>query len=377
MAVVTWLGCDLVTGKIVEELPDLTPSGSLGSLLGAYSSTAFKLPIPLGGYGAPPRNWLAATEPGRSMIVAVLADQPIWGGMVLVRKGGTEATVELGSVSLEGYLDKRYVGDHEWTNVDEASVIAAGLAVDANTVEGIGLVVDAPPTGRRRDRTYLDQDDKTVYSALRELMGVEDGPEWTIGLGWTDATQTAISKTLRVRSRIGHTSAEPTAVFTTGSASAVLSAVGSSEARYTYSEDYSSGSGANHVVATSSGEGDTRPQSAPARDVDLFAAGWPRYEHRYSPSSSITEQATLDGHAAAALAIMGRGARILTITARADAYPLLGTDWSVGDDIGYDLTGHRHPQGITGVARAIGWDLDAMGGTVAPILLAPGQDVTS
>jgi hypothetical protein len=374
---VDWLGCDLVTGQIIEELPDLVPSGTIGALLGAYTSTACKLPIPLAGYGAPPRNWLGATEPGRTMVVAVLGGQPVWAGIVLVRKGGTDATVELGTVSMEGYLDRRFVGDHTWTGVDEASVIAAGLAGDANTVEGIGVLVDAPATGTLRDRAYRDQDDKSVYSALRELMGVQDGPEWTIALGWTDSTQTAVSKTLRVRKRIGYASDVPTAVFSTGSASAVLASVGAAEARYTFSEDYSSGSGANHIVATSSGEGESRPQSTPARDSVLFAAGWPRYEHRYSPSSSITEQATLDSHAAAALAIMGRGARILTITARADGYPVLGTDWAVGDDIGYDLTGHRHPDGIQGVARAIGWDLDPVAGVVAPILLAPGQDVIS
>ncbi|MEV6798548.1 hypothetical protein AB0M91_09390 [Micromonospora rifamycinica] len=377
MTVVTWLGCDLVTGRIVEELPDLAPSGTIGALLGAYTSATFRLPIPRAGHGAAPRDWVAATEPGRSMIVAVLAGQPVWAGIVLVREGGTEATLSLACVTLEGYLDRRYVGDHTWTGQDEASVIAAGLAGDATSIEGIGLAVDAPATGTLRDRTYLATDDKTVYSALRELMGVQGGPEWTIALGWTDATQTAVSKTLRVRSRIGYPSTTPTAVFTTGTASAVLSAVGSSDARYTYREDYSSGSGANHVMATSSGEGETRPQSAPARADSLFGAGWPRYEHRYSPSSSITVQATLDAHAASALGILAFGARILTIVGRADAYPVLGTDWGVGDDIGYDLVGHRHIDGLTGVARAIGWDLDPLAGTVAPILLTPGQDVIS
>jgi hypothetical protein len=157
----------------------------------------------------------------------------------------------------------------------------------------------------------------------------------------------------------------------------VFGTPGASEARYTYREDYSAGSGANHIIATSSGEGETRPQSAPARDEDLFTAGWPRWEHRYSPSSSITEQATLDAHAAAALAVMARGSRVLSIAARADAYPVLGTDWAIGDDIGYDLTGHRHPDGLTGVARAIGWELDALAGVAAPILLTPGEEITS
>jgi len=370
MTVVTWLGCNVVTGQIIEELADLVPSGQLSHLLSAYTSAAFKLPIPIGGAGAAPRNWEAATEPGRTMIVAVLAGQPVWAGMVLTREGGTEATADLGCVTLEGYLDRRYVGDHTWVGQDQQSVIASGLIADANTTEGIGLTVDAPASGVPRDREYFDKDDKTVYSALQELSGIIDGLEWTIQLGWTDATQTAVSKTLRVRPRIGFLSAAPTVGQPTGTASAVFTTVGESEARYRFSEDYTSSRGANHIVATSSGEGDDRPQSAPARDTALLGIGWPRYEYRFSPSSNISDIATLDSHAAKALALMSHGARLVTLTARADAYPRLGQDWATGDDIGYELTGHRHPAGLTGVGRAVGWNFDPRGGVVEPFILA-------
>ncbi|MEU1240033.1 hypothetical protein ABZ388_06710 [Micromonospora parva] len=372
---VTWLGCDLVTGRIVEELPDLVPSSPISCLLGAYTSASFTLPIPLGGHGRAPRNWESATTPGRSMLVAVLSGRPVWAGIVLTRRGGTDATVQLGCVSLEGYLDRRYVRNHTFVQVDDA-LIAASLIDDAN-IEGIGFIIDAPGTGTLRDRIYADQDDTSVYSRLRELMGVDGGPEWTIGLDWSDVTQTAVSKIARVRKRIGYASTTPNAVYMTGSAAAVVSSQGVSDARYTYDEDYSSGRGANHIVTTSSGEGASRPQSAPARDSALFTAGWPRWEHRYSPSSSITSTSTLNAHARHAIALMARGARVLTITSRADTYPLLGTDWLIGDDVGYELIGHRHPTGLTGVARAIGWELDPRANTVSPILLTPGEDVIS
>ncbi|MGH9247939.1 MAG: hypothetical protein ACRD0W_00240 [Acidimicrobiales bacterium] len=385
-----FLGCDLVTGRIVEELPDLTPSGPLSALLGAYTSAAFTLPLAADGtHGSPPRNWEGATEPGRSMIVAVrdtvvlptatgqvvLPPRPVWAGVVLKRRRGAAAAAELGCVSLEGYFDRRYVADHAYTGQDEAAVILAGLFADADTVEGVDFVLDAPATGTPRDRQYFDKDDKTVYSAMRELMGVDGGPEWTVALDWADATQTVVQKTLYVRKRIGIVSAAPTAVFTTGSAPGVFASAGASETRYTLDESYESGKGANHVLATSSGEGDTRPQSTPARDEALFAAGWPRYEHRFTPSTSITDIATLNSHAAAALALMARGSRILTLVGRADAYPVLGADWGIGDDIGYDLIGPGHPTGLQGVNRAVGWELDTAAGTAAPILLVPGQEV--
>lgn len=368
--VVTWLGCDLVTGQIIEELPDLAPSGSISAMLGAYTSASFQLPIALGGNGAPPKEWLSATEIGRAMIVAVLAGEPIWAGIVLAREGGTEAVADLACVTLEGYLNQRYVGDHEWLAEDEASVIAAGLIGDANDVEGIGFDVDASPTGILRDSVHLDQDDKTVYSALRELQG-QGGPEWTVVLGWTDSTQTAVSKKIRIASRIGFASSAPDAVFTTGSASAVVASAGASEARYSFAEDYSTGRGANHIIATSSGEGLSRPQSFPARDEARIAAGMPRYEYRFSPGSSITDLDVLDAHAQKALTIMAAGSRTVSIIARADVTPVLGTDWFLGDDLGYDLVGHRHPGGLQGVARAIGWELDPLKGVVSPILFAP------
>lgn len=376
MTVVKWLGCDLTTGQIIERLPDLVPQGQISARLGAYTSAAFNLPIPLGGNGAAPRQWETATEPGRTMIVAVLGGLPIWAGIVLSRVGGTAGTVTLSCVTLEGYLDRRYVSDHDWVFEDDISVIASGLIDDANVVEGIGFDVIAAPSLLLREREYLAQDDKTVYSALRELMGDEDGPEWTVTVGWSDSMQTAITKTLLVQQRIGIPSVDPSPEFPTGSTNAVFSSTGSSNARYVFSEDFSAGRGANHVIAVGTGEGVSRPESSPARDEVRLAAGWPRYELRYRPGSSVEEEA-LGGHAQRVISLMGAGARSLTISARADATPMLGTDWALGDDVGYKLKGHRHPNGLNGVGRAIGWEFDAVAGLLAPILFVPELEGTA
>lgn len=369
-----WLACDLATGKIIEELPDLVPkSGPLISTLATATSTSFQLPIPLGAPGAAPRDWQSATQEAQTMIVSVLAGQPVWAGIVLVVDTGTSPVADIACVSLEGYLDRRYVADHSWTAQDEASVIATGLFGDANT-EGIGLVIDAPATGSLRDRVYADRDDKTVYSALRELMAVVDGPEWTIDLGWTDATQTAVQKIARVRKRIGVAATIPNAVFDTQS-SAVFDTRGAASTQYRVVRDYTSGKGANHIVAVSSGQGDSRPQSTPARDEAALAGGMPRWEYRYTPSTSILDTDVLDSHAVGALELKARGARTISITARAGAYPLLGTDWGKGDDIGYNLVGHGHPDGLAGTARCVGWQLDPQAETVQPIILIPEDEV--
>ncbi|MEU8264487.1 alkaline phosphatase D family protein [Micromonospora sp. NPDC048999] len=357
---IEWLGCDLVSGRVIAELPDLT--GTVSRVLGAYTSSSLSMPIPTAGPAALGSLAIQATQPGVTMIVCVANGVPVWGGIVLVRDGGTDADLRLGCVSLEGYLDARYVGDHTWAQRDEVRVIAAGLAGDA-MVEGIGLDVDARASGVLRDRSYTGRDDATVYSRLRELMAVEGGPEWTIDVDWADAAKTRVAKILRVGKRIGVAAgqAQPRAVWTSG---------GASDLRYRLSEDYSNGKGANHVVATSSGEGDERPQSAPARDI---LPGWPRWERRWSPSSSITEQSTLDAHARSELALRRDGAVTVSLDTRFSAYPRLGLDWRLGDDGRAELQGHRHPGGLVRTGRIIGWELDTRAGRARPILWGGGD----
>ncbi|MGH3878073.1 MAG: BNR repeat-containing protein [Actinophytocola sp.] len=352
---VRWFGCDLITGAVVVELPDLT--GTVSRVLGSYTSSGLRLPIPRSGPGTVGDKVFSVTEPGRSLLVAEVNGIPTWGGIVLVRKGGTDATLELGCVSLEGYLARRFVGDHSWTQQDEASVIAAGLLADAN-VEGIGITIDAPATGKKRDRHYFAKDDATVYQRLRELMGVIDGPEWTIDLDWATTAKTSVVKLGRVRKRIGTVS------------TAKFQSTARDESRYTYEEDYSEGRGANHVIATSSGEGEDRPQSDPAVDIQ---PQFPRWEHRFSPSSSIIKKETLDEHALAELGRRRLGARTWQIEARWDVTPRLNVDWRLGDDVEWVLRGHRHPAGVTGTGRVIGWELDVATGAARPLLLNPAD----
>lgn len=358
---VTWLGCRLTDGRIISEIPDIT--GEVKRVLGDVTTNSLTLPIPLSGPGALPIGLVEQlTEPGRAMIAAVVNDIPTWAGIVGISDGGTRDTMDLPVASLEAYLERRIVRDHEFSQVDEAT-IAATLVGDAGDIpgvgSGIGLTIDAPPTGTLRDREYLLTDRKTVFEALQELMGVLDGPEWTIDLDWTDNTHTAIAKIFRVRKRIGVAAASPHAVFDSES---------SSEARYRYRIDYTLGHGANYVVAYSSGQAEDQPFSAPAIAAEVLDAGYPIYEEHFQPSSNITSQDVLDDHAAAELDRRRLGTRTFTLEARWDAYPRYGVDWQLGDDIAWQLKGHRHPQGTRGQGRAIGFTLDMQTRTIRPIL---------
>lgn len=360
---IEWLACDLVTGDKLAYLPNV--KGSISRALGAYTSDTLTIPLPLSGPSNLGPLLYDATAAGRTMLVAVVNNVPAWAGIVRKIAGGSATEMQLAMQTLEAFLVDRYVRDHNWVNRDEASVIAAGIAADAND-QGINLVIDAPPTGTLRDRQYFDTDDGRVYDRLTELMGVEGGPEWTIDLAWANERKTAVAKILRVRKHIGLTVPRVT-----------LSTRGAAKATYQYALSYNSGEGATDIMATSSGEGADRPQSGHFTADGVIAAGMPRWEHRFSPSSAIKEQETLASHARAKLIEIGDGTESIEVTCRWNVPPArLGIDVNVGDWVEYDLVGHMHPTGLQGVGRLIGWKLDPQNSTYTPTLLLPGQGVS-
>ena len=74
------------------------------------------------------------------------------------------------------------------------------------------------------------------------------------------------------------------------------------------------------------------------------------------------------------------------MTASIEKAPVLGIDWMLGDDIGYQLGGLAYaqgapagresvpafPAGVRGVMRAIGWELNMDDQTITPILATTG-----
>src|SRR4051812_47128874 len=117
-----WYGCDLRTGGLVEDLPSLKPTGALSRRLGDSTTLTFELAL-----AGAPADWIGATAPGRSLLVAVdtATDTPIWAGAVLPREGGSSQTVSLGAATLERYLDSRFPGTQTLIGTDQAGVITA------------------------------------------------------------------------------------------------------------------------------------------------------------------------------------------------------------------------------------------------------------
>jgi len=352
----TWYACDLKSGRISEELRSLTQSGTISRKLGVSTTAQFDLDL----NGAPPQ-WESATDPGRTMLVAVdtLTEIPVWAGIILTRAGGSSSTLQLGTATPEAYFDRRYTGTYSGTLRDQALIMAD--LTTAVLTDAPPFVVDAPAAGGS-PLTYAleDGDDRTVLSALQELMGMDGAPEWTVDIAWADAAMTAFTLPFRVRPKIGVQSASPDAVFDFPGC----------VAGYVYTESYEAGKGATTVRAWGDGEGSGRLRSADHTADDLIVSGWCEWEYRFTPAAGLSDPDQLDAHASEALSQMRSGSRAWTLSAVASASPRVGRDFALGDSVGVQIEfSPRHPSGASTVSRCYSWELDPGGDQLTPILL--------
>ncbi|MBS2962592.1 hypothetical protein KGA66_06005 [Actinocrinis puniceicyclus] len=352
-----WYAADAATGAVLDELP-LVPS-PIARVVGQPMSTSAQLTI-----SGAPSGWIEDTEPGRTMVVCVVDETPIWAGLVIGRARGSAPTAALSLVTPEAYLDRRYASDHTWSAVDECSVVGAGLIGDC-AVDGLGLIVDAVASGTLISETYADSNDTSILSALTSLMQT-GSPEITIDVAWSDSTMTSFDLIARIRHTLGVHSSTPNAVFELPGC--VIS--------YTQTEDYTSGKGATAARAYGNGEGATRATSGDVLSP-LIAQGWPRWDHRWTPNQATTDPAVLTAAATQAVAVMGAGTSIWTLDAAASQAPRVGTDWGLGDTValqvdpspaGGQIIAPGHPNGVQVNLRALGWSLDFAGNKLTPVL---------
>lgn len=352
----SWVSVNALTGSIVADLPTLRPDGSLKRTIGRHEAQTATLPLD----GAP-ENWKTATRE-KSVFLVALSDPldneprglPLWGGMVTGIEPNEGSELPISMITAEDYLNDRFVGDESFFTWPQNDIVEE-LILKYVANDGIPIrVVKLPGANPVRGRTYADKDDKTVYAILEELSGVINGPEWTIEWEWVDKRKLGL--VLYVGERIG--SAAPAGL---GPSSWFNLPGNVSKARL--SKGYQRGEGANDVMAVSSGSADARPQSSHHVAPN---DGRPKIEFRWSPSTSITEQATLEGHAERALAGLKDGTKALSITADRKGT----TPFSLGDDVGFNLTSWAWPDGISGTARAIG--IEWTDTTIVPVLDVTG-----
>lgn len=347
-----WVATDS-TGLVIATLTSLVPAGPLRRTMGRYESQTFTLTID-------PKTdpaWLYATTPMQGALIAYTGAPGLevieWGGIITRRKRGLGNVVELAAATPECYLDRRYTGNYSQTGRDQNLILSDLVTIatlgDSDVAGSTGWpfridVIGA--AGTARDRTYAEKDDKTLFSAIDELAHVDGGPQWSTSWEWTHGPE-RIRPVVHVGTRIGAAKSPDMAAPVTFTPSMMTSGA--------LDEDYASGKGANLLTAVSSGSGDTRPQSS----VGVLQAHRPVVEDRFTPSTSITDVATLTGHATAQLAVEANGAQSLSFSVARQGSPRLGVDWNVGDDIDVILDGPTFPAPITTTGQCIGVEVTA------------------
>lgn len=364
----SWVSVNASTGNIIADLPTLRVQGPLKQTLMRYESQQAHLPMGDRTDEArtdwPPPNWVTATRKGAAFLVALSEPtvneprgMPLWGGMVVLRSREVGDGARMNLVTAEAYFDRVYVGDEEFVS-DAQNIIVKTLAekyAKTGAKRGLPLRVEIiGGDGVARNKTFKDAEDKTLYSVMMDMSGELGGSEWTVRWEWVNERQLGL--VLTVSDRIGSpapSGLQPAAQFY----------LPGSVTKAELVEGYSSDEAANDVMAVSSGLGAARPQSPHQTNATDLR---PRFEYRWTPETNVSDVNTLISHAKRALAAMKDGSLALTMTANREEAPQLGVDWHIGDDIGFSITAPEFPRGLTGVARAVGWELTD--NTITPLI---------
>lgn len=357
-----FLVCELISGKVLDELP-LVIASDLTRYLKMYGEGTLSLPLFDGRGQLVSDTWEQAVLPMRSLILVVDdLDRIVWHGVPQSRSRNPNYAVGYPCRTVESALIGRYVPTVEFAKKDQARIFQSLL--ESMTVGGLGLDYDCPDTGVLRDRVYASADNARVYDRVNELSAVMKGFDWTIDVQWGDDAHTFVRKIARTGfPYLGGRTEHPAHTFE----------VGQNITSFDYQEPWGDGEYATHVTTVGDGEGDVRVVSSPVIDHAREAAGWPRVEYRKT-FSSVTHKPTLDSHARALAGYVFGGQQVLTLTARS---PGVGEDFTRLGDLALGDTGRvviDTPQlQIDEAWPVIGWSLTAATGIYKPTLAKIGE----
>lgn len=344
--------CDLRTGRLAEELPFAIES-DLSRYIGTTGAGMLSLDVT---DKSTPREWEAYTQGWRTLIVACAGDQGriLWGGVpTRSRRDVTGRKVQIPCVTLEGYLDRRYVPTRSFTGADQTSDVAAYLAGLANAAPGIGLTIDTRASGVLIDAEYFADESRPASRPLIEAANADNGFEWAIYLDWSP-DKSAVVKTFRTGYPVLGSRAEyPHAAF----------ALPGNITGGTFEEVWDGEEMATHVVATGTGEGDDVVTSPAVIDTAREGNGWPRLELRKSFPNQFRAGALRQYARGIAADVFG-GGDVLSLSVNLGAAEL--AEWDLGDTVQVSIQGDTLR--LDEPMRVTGWSLSTDMTTLRPVL---------
>jgi hypothetical protein len=370
----TWYVCHVMTGDRLDELP-LSRVGDIERTIGAASTNSAVLPVR--DRRCPP-NWDTLLDWSTTMLVLDDDGVPVV-GYILERPVFGAPEVVLSLRSLEAILDSVNVRTHDFYEDTDDEADAAATLVSDVVGPGWGFDIEVTQTGKKGDHSYAYEEDRSVASALNDLMSAEGGPEWTIRLAWADSTRSRIIKTIQIGPKIGYEIP-----------GTVVENMHIQERKRTVSG--AGDDGAISVVATSDGSGDSRPMSPPFVDADAIERGVPPWETRIHATDATDDQ--LNRIAEAGLRRRRKGITTfdMVLAQSQKGCPRVGRDFDAGDTVRIesdpvgkhiDAAGrvrYDDPVSWYGMARIIGWRASISGSsfrTVTPVFWVDREEGVS
>lgn len=359
---VTYLLCDILTGRVLTELP-LTADETIKRMIARVETQTFNLPVL---DDRCPNDWASLLIDGKSMIVLTLDNAPTQGWVVDDHEVG-DVIVPITALTLENCLARTNVPELEAYGMDMSAVAAALVA---ELVPRFGFTIDYELCGKTAEEDYSTLEDRNVLEAINALMTADGGPEWRTRITWADDNQRAIAKSIEIRPKIGID--RPDAIFD-------LDAKGRGTIEtYRRRSSFAAGKGATMLIGTSEGSGASRPMTDPVVSP-LVSAGWPVWEERKNftglGSGEVDEDTELNSRTAALSVQRERGTTTWTVTGSEHA-PVPGRDFTEGDTVHIDVApqGKLDPLGGTAAVRALGWELSPKSGRGSVIVWDDGSE---
>ena len=363
-----WTAFQLATGNVICHLPGIElMTGALTVTIGQVETAQVALNVT-------PRTapeWYSATQPGGAGLIAWTGDPDgptiIYGGLVQQRSRSNYSRVLLTLATGEDYLRGCYVGSFSQQAVNQDTIVAALMAF-ANGTNQLPWTLNHVPIASTQLQTisYTGLSAVTVLRGLQELSALSGGPEWTVTWNWNQAAST-ITPVFNYGQRIGTPAPNGVPAVTIRSTDLQDGAA--------FVEDYSEGMGANQVTvysgnnSTTASTGVGPSATAPASITPAWLNGRPLWQFQYQPNTTTTDATALAAYAAAAANQLQNGAQPLSLTlprrrgkkqfgsGYGSPGKQFGTDWNLGDDIGYELTGPVFPVPVSGIARVVGYQV--------------------
>lgn len=331
-------------GHELGELANIQTNNIAVSMLDVETAS-FKVP-----YSSLPADWVGSLQPYKSVIILENDGIALYGGFITKRtRAQSSDTVQLDCTDVLGYFKRVYVPTLSYSQVSQ-TLILKNVINETLRYSTVPIVVEATESPIKRDRTYNEADNKTLFDVIDSFNGLDNGTE--LSHEWAFNTIKRVWEcTIYLADHIG--SQQP------------LQLDASIFNDFSIVEDYTAGYGANSILAYSS-SGNSQLESSWHSSKYW---GRPLLQYKWSPSSSITNVDTLNSYAAQKLHDIELGSVSYSFSCAFNLLPPFGIVWHCGDLMSFTINSRQFPDLQKLTIRVVGYKIDFSNGWTITLLL--------